>query len=166
MLQPLFEGTTIPLLEKLAAFGERRHEVIAGNIANIDTPDYKTRDLPVEAFQKALRSAIAQRRGASSPGLAEMSGAQGGAAAPGSAAMLGAAAAQGPQAASIDDLFPQELFEVLESPQRNLTFQDAGNRSIEAEFMEMTKNNLTQNFAVELMQAQMALLQAVIREQA
>ncbi len=52
------DGTTIGLLEKVAAFGERRQTVLASNIANIDTPNYHRRDLPVAEFQQSLREAI------------------------------------------------------------------------------------------------------------
>ena len=155
MLQSLFEGSTLGLLEKAAVFGERRQDVLAANIANIDTPNYKTRDLPVEAFQQALQAAVARLHGSSSPAGA-------------SAHRSGAGASLAPvsPAASIDQLFPEDLFQATAAPRRSLAFQDANNRSIETEFMEMTKNNMMQNFAVELMHAQMNLLQAVIREQA
>jgi flagellar basal-body rod protein FlgB len=155
MLQSLFEGSTLPLLEKAAVFGERRQDVLAANIANIDTPNYKTRDLPVEAFQEALRAAVASRQGASSQAAASPTGAP-----------AGLSLASMAPAPTLEQLFPEELFHPTESPKRNLTFQDANNRSIEAEFMEMTKNNMMQNFAVELLHAQMNLLQSVIREQA
>ena len=56
-MSSIFDGTTIPLLEKIARFGDKRHDVLTANVANIDTPNYKRRDLPVEAFQKALREA-------------------------------------------------------------------------------------------------------------
>ena len=134
----------IPLLEKVAVFGERRQEVLAGNIANIDTPNYKTRDLPVAAFQQALKEAVA--RHLRPPSLA------------------GGMTANSSQVKSLADLFPEELFQVVDSPARNITFQDGNNRSIESEWMEMTKNTMMQNFAIELMIAQMNLLQAVISE--
>lgn len=141
MIGALFDNSTLPLLEKLAVFGERRQEVIAGNIANIDTPNYKQRDLPVEQFQEALRAAIDQRT------------------------QLTAGAA--PQvAASLEDLFPQELFQPMEAAPNNITFHDGNNRSVESQVMEMTKNSMMQNFAIELMTAQMNLLQAVISERA
>ncbi|MGE3315594.1 MAG: flagellar basal body rod protein FlgB [Planctomycetaceae bacterium] len=154
MLQPLFDGSTIPLLEKAAVFGERRHDVLAGNIANIDTPNYKTRDLPLDAFQNALRAAVNRKHSPMASG--ETAG-------PGMHSAVSATSAL--QATSLNELFPEDLFEASEGP-RGLTFQDANNRSIEAEFMEMTKNSMMQSFAVELMNAQMTLLQAVIREQA
>lgn len=46
------------LLRHAAVFGERRQQVLAENVANIDTPNYKTRDLDVEGFRSALREAV------------------------------------------------------------------------------------------------------------
>ena len=65
MLHGIFNSTNIPVLEKIAAFAERRQEILAGNLANIDTPEYKTRDLPVAEFQAALEQAIHGRQNAS-----------------------------------------------------------------------------------------------------
>ena len=50
-LGALFQSTTIPALEQVVNFTEARHNVLAGNIANVDTPGYKARDLSVEDFQ-------------------------------------------------------------------------------------------------------------------
>ena len=41
MIQGLFNSTTLPALEQTTVFAQRRHELLAGNIANIDTPDYR-----------------------------------------------------------------------------------------------------------------------------
>lgn len=122
------------LLKQLAVFGERRQQVLAENIANIDTPNYKTRDLDVEGFQSALRAAVLA---ASSPGHSAKSG---------------------------STPFTPDLFAARPIAPANLTFQDGGNRSIEREVTELTKNLLMQNFAVELMAAQTQLLAAVIAE--
>lgn len=131
----IVDGTTIPLLEKIAAFGERRNVVLAGNVANIDTPNYKRRDLPVQDFERALREAIhagsdrSDRTSAGPAGLA-----------------------------------PQ-LFQPREAGSPSLTFQDNSDRSIEREMMEMTKNLSMQSFAITLLTTQMSMLQAAIREQ-
>ncbi len=62
-----FEGLinrgTLPALEKLVTFAESRHRMIAENIANIDTPGYKTKHLDGKAFQKALGEAMDRRGG-------------------------------------------------------------------------------------------------------
>jgi flagellar basal-body rod protein FlgB len=47
-----------------------------------------------------------------------------------------------------------------------MSFQDNSDRSIEREMMEMTKNLSLQSFAITLMNTQMSMLQAAIREQA
>jgi flagellar basal body rod protein FlgB len=56
------------------------------------------------------------------------------------------------------------MFQAIETQDRNITFQDGATRSIEAEVMEMSKNSMMQRFAVELMSAQMGMLQAAISE--
>ncbi|MDG2221647.1 MAG: hypothetical protein VYA84_07330 [Planctomycetota bacterium] len=60
----IFQTTTIPALEQSMAFAQRRQELLAGNVANIDTPDYRARDLDVGDFQNALAESIqaAERR--------------------------------------------------------------------------------------------------------
>lgn len=52
------------------AFAQKRHALLAGNIANQDVPDYQTRDLSVEDFQEALKSSLQARNsaGVRSPG--------------------------------------------------------------------------------------------------
>ena len=127
-------ASSYDLLKQLAVFGERRQQVLAENVANIDTPNYKTRDLDTEGFQAALREAVLA---ATSPGHAS---------------------------AGSGSPFAPELFAPRPVASPNLTFQDAGNRSIEREVTELTKNLLMQNFAVELMTAQTQLLAAVIAE--
>jgi flagellar basal-body rod protein FlgB len=144
----IFDGTTIPLLEKINLFADRRHDALTANVANIDTPNYKRRDLPLEAFQNALREAIAGGQSRIEQGVSAMNGGRG-------AQSLGGASAA----------FPEQLFQAIESQSPSLTFQDNNNRSIEHEMMEMTKNSMMQSFAIELMNTQFSMLQAAIREQ-
>jgi len=54
----LFQSTTLPALEQTMSFAQRRHELLAGNVANIDTPGYRSRDLDVGDFQNALAESI------------------------------------------------------------------------------------------------------------
>ncbi len=61
MLPSLFDNSTIPVLEQVVNFAQQRHGVLAGNIANIDTPGYKTRDLSPDLFQDRLKQAIEAR---------------------------------------------------------------------------------------------------------
>jgi flagellar basal-body rod protein FlgB len=140
-----------PILEKAAAFAERRHDVLSGNLANISTPGYHARDLPVEQFQAALKQALEARLvepeatgGDDSIGLWSWN-----------------ASDETPR-----DPFPKDLFSPVKASTRSVTFQDGANRSIESEIMELTKNSLMQTMAVELMTSQFNKLQAVISERA
>ncbi len=61
MLSALFQSTTIPVLQEVVSFSQARNAVLAGNIANIDTPGYQARDLSGEDFQARLKQAIDER---------------------------------------------------------------------------------------------------------
>lgn len=50
-----------PAMEKMLAFTEARHRMLSENIANVDTPDYRTRHLDAGAFQRSLREALDTR---------------------------------------------------------------------------------------------------------
>lgn len=56
-MQSLF-GKTINLLSNMLDFRAERHKVIVSNIANIDTPGYKPREL---VFNKTLEETTAER---------------------------------------------------------------------------------------------------------
>jgi flagellar basal-body rod protein FlgB len=52
MQNALFDST-VHLLQTAMSYGMRRHEVIASNMANVETPNYKAKDLPFTAILKA-----------------------------------------------------------------------------------------------------------------
>lgn len=54
----IFNATTIPALEEVLHFAEKRHAVLASNIANLDTPGYRSRDLDPALFESSLKEAI------------------------------------------------------------------------------------------------------------
>ena len=68
MLGNMFDTSDIRILERVVSFTETRQEVLANNIANIDTPDYKVKDLDVSTFQEHLR-AIREGKSPSEAGL-------------------------------------------------------------------------------------------------
>ncbi|GAB4135785.1 MAG: flagellar biosynthesis protein FlgB [Planctomycetaceae bacterium] len=141
-MKPLFDTTSLSLLEKIARFGERRHEVLAGNIANINTPHYRMRDLPVADFREALEKAVITQHQSAKPTSENQTVNQ----------------------TQPKNLFPETLFKAVEAAPENLTFQDANNRSVEVQMMELTKNNMMQRFAIELMRLQYNMLQTAITE--
>ena len=147
MVQSILDAGSFHLLEQMAVFGERRHQVLVENLAHLDTVGYRTRDLPVAEFQEALREAVLSRNQSAPP----------------QDPWIGS---EGAPSATSPSRLPEALLRAVEATPRNITFQDANNRSIEHEAMELSKNLMMQNFAVELMAAQMNLLQAVISERA
>ncbi len=64
----IYQSTVIPVLEQAVNFGQARHNVLAGNIANIDTPGYRARDLSTTVFQDRLKAAIETRNSPTSAG--------------------------------------------------------------------------------------------------
>ncbi len=64
----LINQTNAPLVEKVLKFASARHKLIAENIANVDTPGYRQKDLSEAKFFAALRERAAARRAAAIPG--------------------------------------------------------------------------------------------------
>lgn len=60
-LSNLTNGGATPALAKVMAFNERRLGVIAENVANATTPNYRAKQLDPRAFQQSLKRAIDQR---------------------------------------------------------------------------------------------------------
>lgn len=156
MLSPLLAQTPIPLLKQVARFTERRQEVLAGNIANLDTPGYRMRDLPVREFREALARAVARTQPTTPQTWPQTITA--GLTWPDSPGTLA-------PTPNLEDLFPDTLFQAYTpDAQPNITFQDANNRSLEHQLLLMTKNALWQNFALELLRQQFDQLQMAIAE--
>ena len=69
-LRGMLEADAIPVLERVLAFTEKRHQVLAANVANAETPDWRRQDLRVDRFEKLLAEAMARRE--KRPGRFEM----------------------------------------------------------------------------------------------
>lgn len=63
-IERLLDQGNAPLLEQTLRFAAARHRLIAENVVNVDTPDYRQKDLSVEKFQAMLRGHVEQRRDA------------------------------------------------------------------------------------------------------
>jgi len=134
MLPNLFAGTTIPALGEVLNFAQARHTVLAGNIANVNTPGYRLRDLNEAEFQQRLKEVMTHTGGhdARSTSLA--------AAEPGN-----------------------PMRDVRQSLE-NLIYHDDTNIDLEKQVAEMTKNHLLHNFALTVMTDQFKLLETAISE--
>lgn len=140
MLNNLFDATTVPVLEQVVNFAQTRHGVLAGNIANLDTPGYKTRDLSPEQFQQNLKEAIKSRDTTQ--------------------AGAGSYSSIGNAASSIKD------FEDVRESLTSILYHDESDVSLEKQIAEIGKNQAQHNMAINLMSAQFRLIRAAISERA
>jgi flagellar basal-body rod protein FlgB len=53
-----------PVLEQMLRFTEARQGLLAENVANVSTPNYRQKDLSVDKFQQMLRDRVEQQQSA------------------------------------------------------------------------------------------------------
>lgn len=149
MINSLFDSSTLPVLEQVVNFTEARHGVLAGNIANLDTPGYRCQDLSPAEFEKQLKEAVEARR---RPKVAS----------PGES--LDPAWARdevvGSSTGAIDQL------KAVAANAQGMLRHDDNNASLEEQITEIAKNQSQHNMALSLMRAQFSLLRAAITERA
>jgi flagellar basal-body rod protein FlgB len=135
VLSGLFNSTTIPALGEVLNFAQARHTVLAGNVANVNTPGYRLRDLSQTEFQQRLKEAIEASKSSAqslSPGLAYSE--------------------------------PGDPMRQVRASLENILYHDDTNIDLEKQVAEMTKNHLLHNFALTVMTDQFQLLQTAISE--
>jgi flagellar basal-body rod protein FlgB len=135
MLPQLFASTNIPALGEVLNFTQARHTVLAGNVANVNTPGYRLRDLSETDFQRKLKQAI---------DLAETS-----------------ARPLSPGLARSDP--SEEMREVRQSLE-NIVYHDDTNIDLEKQVTEINKNQILHNFALSVLTDQFRLLESAISE--
>lgn len=146
MLSSLLNSTTIPLLEQVVDFTETRHGVLAGNLANMNTPGYHTRDLSTEKFQANLKEAVAAQHAPpdnNSPidkygSLPSYSG---------------------PSAETTLDPYRN-----VKASLKDILYHDNSDVSMEQQVNEIVKNQTEHNMAIDIMAAQLRLLRAAVTE--
>ena len=74
-IERLLDQGPAPVIEQMLRFAAARHRLIAENVVNVDTPDYRQKDLSVEKFQAMLRERVEDRRdaGAANVGFDDVS---------------------------------------------------------------------------------------------
>ncbi|MCB9848427.1 MAG: flagellar basal body rod protein FlgB [Phycisphaeraceae bacterium] len=63
-ISELTTSGAIPTLTATLQFAARRHELLAANVANLNTPEYQATDVDPHEFQRTLGAAIDRRRAA------------------------------------------------------------------------------------------------------
>ncbi|HEX2475210.1 MAG TPA: flagellar basal body rod protein FlgB [Lacipirellulaceae bacterium] len=147
MLSSLYRSTTIPILEQFVSFTEARHGVLAGNIANLDTPGYKTRDLSPALFQERLKEAIEARHEPQTPAYESDS--------------FGLSSTYRSSRRAAREL---KAFRKVEESMKSILRHDEADVSMEQQINEIVKNQQQHNLAINIMSAQFRLLRAAITE--
>jgi len=149
MLDSMFQSTTIPVLEQVMRFSQARHNVLAGNIANLDTPGYKSQDLSPEKFAQRLKAAIVARDEFSSTPKEPLE-----------AGDASSASEQRVQFAAANPL--SDVADGLD----DILYHDESTGSLEKQVSAIAKNQMQHNLAVSVLSSQFRLLQAAISERA
>jgi len=128
-LNEITEHGPAPALVKTLAFQESRLKMIAENIANAQTPGYRTKQLDLAGFQNSLRKALAGRRVGSNDSF-EMTGSR---------------------EVETDE---QGFLKVTpsEEPVENVLFHDGTNVSIEQQMSDLAQTGLWSDLAGKLLQ--------------
>lgn len=142
-INDLTTSDSMPVLEATLRFSAQRQRLIANNIANISTPDYRMMDVSVDGFRKTLAEAVEKRR-------ARTGG------------MNGDLDWQETRQLRRDGrggmtLVPREMGD-------NILFHDRGNRDVERLMQTMVENTAAHRVAADLLRGQFDLLRSAISE--
>jgi flagellar basal-body rod protein FlgB len=131
---------TLPALERLVAYTEARHDVLAENIANADTPGYKTKQLDAKTFQQALGEAMDRRRETGTGQFVLESG----------------------RDFTVDER-GRLAVQPTTAPVENVLFHDGTNMQIERQMAYLAENAMTHEVANELLRNKFNALMTAIR---
>jgi flagellar basal-body rod protein FlgB len=138
-LNDVTEQGVMPALVKTLAFQESRLKMIAENIANAQTPGYRTKQLDVAGFQNSLREALAERRNGTSSEFEVLS----------------------------DEVMSDEQgflrVNPSEEPVENLLFHDGTNVSIEQQMADLAQTTLWSDLSSKFLQGRYEGLRKAIR---
>ena len=135
MISQVINSTTIPILQEVIGFAQARHGILAGNVANMDTPGYRVRDLSLETFQARLKEAIQTRHEQKqpiSPGIVTNR--------------------------------PDDAMRRVHESLKSIEFHDGSNVGMEQQVIAATKNQFMHNVAIAIMTSQFRTLQAAVSE--
>jgi len=143
LIQELENAGSLPVLGKMLQFAAQRQKLLANNIANMETPDYRPMDVSVKDFQKSLAKAVTERRQATG-------GEQG--------------------TLSIEDSKEVTVGAggTLELKPRtasgNILYHDRNNRDLERMMQDLAENGLAYRATVDLMRRQNEILRTAISQ--
>jgi flagellar basal-body rod protein FlgB len=145
MIEELSNSGAIPALEMMLRFAGARQRIIASNIANVSTPDYRHQDVSVDGFRAKLREAVEARRAATGGMHGSLPMESGG------EVLLGPAG---------------QMTLVPSQPARGILFHDRNNRDLERLMQDQAENAAAYRVSVDLLRSRFESLRAAIAERA
>jgi len=142
VIEGLFDTGSLPVLERVVQFTHARHRVLADNIANLSTPNFRPREMSVDGFQAALADAVDRRR-----------------------AQTGGPNAPLEMKDTPDLNFgPSSITQKIDFADDNILFHDRNNRSLEHTMQALAENAMVHNAAIEMIKSEFGLLQTASQE--
>jgi flagellar basal-body rod protein FlgB len=151
MFDRLLNGGSLPALERTLQYTSARQDLIANNLANMETPGFRPQDVSPAEFQRTLTEALDARQKAADAGLgdARTFASDGGLALDGSDMIQ----------VGIDGL---ELH--AEPIGDGIMFHDGNDRNMERVLQSLTENLMTFRFAAMMTRRHFASVDMAIRE--
>ena len=132
----------LPVLERMLQFTGQRHRMIANNVANISTPNFRPVDVSVESFQNQLAQAINQRRSPHAPASSQLA-----------------------MHSTSEVTIERDRIRLNPTPiGANLMFHDGNDRDLERTMQSLVENFMTFRFTAEALRNRYDLLNIAIRE--
>ena len=143
MIDGLVNAGSLPALEAMMRFSGARQRVLAHNIANADTPNFRPVDVDPTHFQNLLSDAVDKRRTRTGGTHGELD--------------LGESRqiATGPDGRLV--LTPR-------TPSGNVLFHDRNNRDLERMMQDLVENAGAYQVATNLMRSRMGMLRTAISQ--
>lgn len=150
LIDELSSAGSMPALEMTLKFAAQRQKILASNIANFSTPDYRPLDASVAGFQAVLREAIEARRNGNGGSAGDL---------PWNETREMTRPPPGGRGSDSTDfqLHPDR-------PSGNILFHDRNNRDLETTMQQMVENAQVHKLATDLLRSRFALLGQAISE--
>lgn len=148
LIADLTNSGAIPTLELSLRFAGQRQQLLAHNIANISTPDFRPMDVAPERFAQMLREAIDDRRARTGGEHGELR-------------------FRSNREISVDQSRGATRLELRPAtPSGNIIFHDRNNRDLERLMQANAENVTAYRVSAELLKSRYDILKAAIAERA
>jgi flagellar basal-body rod protein FlgB len=142
LIQDLENSGALPVLGQMLQFASQRQKLLANNIANMETPDYRPMGVSVRDFQKSLAKAVEKRRD-------QTGGLQGDLPLEDTREVT--------QTGGTLTLHPR-------TPSGNILYHDRNNRDLERMMQDLAENSLNYKATVDFMRRENDLLRSAITQ--